>query len=203
MTVAPAAVAEIRTLLARAYAHDPLLAWVFPDEQHRLEATAAWLGVSVERYVAVGEVEHVREDGVLAAVALWRWPATPLAGPPDLLPTAGGLLRALVGVDRAAEIAAGFAAAAPPPADVPAAYLHFLAVAPGAQGRGLGGQLLDRVLARTRADGVPLRLDTTHPANLPFYAAHGLRVAGEGRLGSTGPAIWRLDSGNADGAAGS
>ena len=185
---------EIRTLLARAYAADPLLAWVFPDAQDRPEATAAWLGVSVERYLAAGEVEEAREDGVLTAVALWRQPTTALTGPPDLLPTAGGLLRAIIGPDRAAAVAAGFAAAPRPPDDVPGAYLHFLAVAPGAQGRGLGGRLLDRVLARSRADGVPLRLDTTNPANLPFYGSHGLTVAAEARLGPTGPLIWRLES---------
>ena len=183
---------EIRTLLARAYARDPLLVWVFPDEDTRRDSTAAWLGVTVERYLEVGEVEEVREDGVLEAVALWRRPPTTLTGPPDQLPTAFGLLRALVGAGRAAEVAAGFAAAPQPSADVPAAYLHFLAVAPGAQGRGLGTQLLDRVLARSRADGVPLRLDTTNPANLPFYEAHGLRVTTEARLGPTGPRIWRL-----------
>ena len=184
---------EIRTLLARAYAQDPLLAWVFPDEEHRLEATAAWLGVSVERYLSAGEVEQTRAGSALTAVALWRRPATTLTGPPDQLPTAGGLLRALVGADRAAEVAAGFAATPRLP-DAPCAYLHFLAVEPGAQGRGLGGELVDRVLGHARADGVPLRLDTTNPVNVPFYEAHGLRVAGEGRLGPTGPVIWRLES---------
>ena len=189
-----ASVPEIRTLLARAYAADPLLAWVFPDEQQRPDMTAAWLGVSVERYVELGEVEHVRVDGALAAVALWRRPGTASAGAPDQLPTAGGLLRAFLGADRAAEVAAGFAAAPRLPDDVPAAYLHFLAVAPAAQGRGLGGRLLDRVLARSRADGVPLRLDTTNAVNLPFYGAHGLTVRAQERLGPTGPAIWRLES---------
>ena len=185
---------EIRTLLARAYAQDPLLAWVFPDEQDRPEATAAWLGVTVERYLAAGEVELEREDDDLAGVALWRRPSTVLDGGSDRLPTAGGLLRALVGATRAAEVAAGFAAAPRLPADVPSAYLHFLAVAPGAQGRGLGGQLLDRVLERSRADGVPLRLDTTNPANLVFYESHGLSVRSEVRLGATGPVMWRLES---------
>ncbi|MFQ1001007.1 GNAT family N-acetyltransferase [Modestobacter sp. SSW1-42] len=189
-----ATAAEIRTLLARAYVADPLLTWVFQDDEDRLEATAAWLGVSVERHLEVGEVEHVREDGELAAVALWRRPGTVLAGPPGQLPTAGGLLQAIVGADRAADIAAGFAAAPRLPDDVPAAYLHFLAVAPDAQGRGLGGRLLDRVVARTRADGVLLRLDTTNPANLPFYRAHGLVVRAEERLGPTGPRIWRLET---------
>ncbi|MGY1855891.1 GNAT family N-acetyltransferase [Modestobacter sp. SYSU DS0290] len=187
-------VAEIRTLLARAHADDPLLAWVFPDARDRPEAAAAWLGVSAERYVAAGQVDLVR-DGALSAVALWRRPWTTLAGAPDLLPTAGGLLRAFVGAARAAEIAEGFAAARAQTADdVPCAYLHFLAVAPDAQGRGLGGRLLDGVLDRAAEDGVPLRLDTTNPANLPFYEAHGLRVRSEVRLGPTGPVMWGMES---------
>lgn len=190
-------VGEIRTLLARAYVADPLLAWVFPDEQDRPEATAAWLGVAVERYVAAGEVDVVRADGALTAVALWRRPSTTLAGGPELLPTSAGLLRALLGTARAAEVGAGFAAAraAAPADDEPAAYLHFLAVDPDARGRGLGGRLLDGVLARCRDDGVPLRLDTTHADNVPFYEAHGLRVRSTARLGPTGPVMWGMESG--------
>jgi hypothetical protein len=62
--------------------------------------------VSVERYVDAGEVDVVRGQR-LAAVALWRRPSTSLAGAPDLLPTAGGLLRALIGAARAVRDAAG------------------------------------------------------------------------------------------------
>ena len=194
-------VAEIRTLLARAYVDDPLLAWVFPDEGDRPEAAAAWLGVSVERYVAAGEVDVVREE-TLRAVALWRRPGTTLAGP-DVLPTAGGLLRAIAGPSRAAEVAEGFARVRAhwPEPDVPSAYLHFLAVEAGSRGRGLGGRLLERVLDRCRAEGVALRLDTTNAANLPFYEAHGLRVHSSARLGPTGPVMWGLE--HAAGAAGS
>lgn len=188
--------AEVRTLLARAYRCDPLMTWVFPQEEHRLEAAAAWLGVAVERYLARGEVDVVRDDG-LAAVALWRLPETSLDGP-ETLPTARGVLRAVVGAEHAAAVARGFALAreqAPVPAH-PHAYLHFLAVAPGSQRRGLGGRLLDDVLSRTRSLGVPLRLETTNPANVPFYEAHGLRVRAEARLGDTGPVLWALDSGS-------
>ena len=195
-------VAEIRTLLARAFVADPLMVWVFPDERDRQEALAAWLGVSVERYVEAGEVDVVREER-LAAVALWRRPSTSLAGPDDLLPSADGLLRAFVGADRAAEIAAGFAAvrARTPDDDVPSCYLHFLAVHPDARGRGLGGRLLRGVLDRSRAEGVPLRLDTTNPDNLPCYESHGRRVRSEARLGPAGPVRWGLQS--TTGAAGS
>jgi GNAT superfamily N-acetyltransferase len=128
-------------------------------------------------------------------VALWRRSTTTLVSDPELFPTAGGLLRAIVGPARAAEIAEGFATvrAQAPTTDAPCSYLHFLAVAPDAQGRGLGGRLLDDLLERSRAEGVGLRLDTTNPANLPFYEAHGLRVHSEVRLGPAGPVMWGME----------
>jgi GNAT superfamily N-acetyltransferase len=183
---------QVRGVLARAFSVDPLMAWIFPDAEHRPEATAAWLGLAVERYLASGQVETTQEDGVLTAVALWRMPGT--AGPEadGSLPTAPGLLRALVGSAHADTVAEGFAVvrAQAPPREEPHAYLHFLAVAPGAQGRGLGGRLLENMLARAAETGLPLCLDTTNPANLPFYEAHGLTRRSAVRLGPSGPTMW-------------
>ena len=62
--------AEVRTLLARAYRDDPLMAWVFPEEGQRLHGSAAWLGVAVERFLAGGRLESAIEDGALTAVVL-------------------------------------------------------------------------------------------------------------------------------------
>lgn len=188
--------AEIRTLLARAYRHDPLLEWIFPDAAHRSEAAAAWLGPSVERYVQFAQVDEL-VDARGSGAALWRAPGKVFPDD-DLLPSPSGLLRALIGERRAAEVAAGFAAAraSGPPVEQAVCYLHFLAVAPGSQGRGLGGQLLDGVLERSGLLGVPLRLDTTNPANLPFYETHGLRVCGAARLGDRGPVMWSLTTGS-------
>ena len=189
--------AEARTLLAHAFAGDPMFAWIFPDAAHRQESIAAWLGVAAERYLARGHAEAVREDGVLTGMALWRSPAAPAGGRADELPTPDGLLTALTGAAHAELVGRGFAAARAdqPPAPDPHAYLHFLAIAPGRQGRGTGSELLSRVLASTGAAGLPLRLDTTNPVNLPFYAAHGLAVRHEARLGDSGPVIWTLESG--------
>jgi ribosomal protein S18 acetylase RimI-like enzyme len=188
--------AEVRTLLARAFQDDPLMAWVFPEEETRPHAVAAWLGLTVERYLAGAQVEAVRDDGLLTAVALWRLPGWSPSGDPDELPTAGGLLQAVVGAGHAAQVADGFSAMreqAPPPEE-PRAYLHFLAVAPGTQGRGLGGTLLERVKEGAVAAGVPLRLETTNAVNLPFYRAHGLRLRSEARLGPSGPTMWALET---------
>jgi len=158
---------------------------------------AAWLGVAAERYLRDGTAEAVREDGVLTGLALWRSPDAPAAARSDELPTPDGLLTALTGAAHAAEVGRGFASARAelPEAPDPHAYLHFLAVRPGRQGSGVGGALLTRVLAATGAAGLPLRLDTTNPANLPFYASHGLQVRHEARLGPGGPVIWTLEVG--------
>jgi GNAT superfamily N-acetyltransferase len=186
---------EVRALVARAFFADPLMTWIFPDAEHRVESLAAWLGVAVERYLADGRAESAAPDGVLTAVALWRLPGTALPADDGSLPTSPGLLRALVGPAHAEAVAEGFAAVrghAPPPEE-PHAYLQFLAVAPGAQGRGLGGELLDRVVEQAAGARLPLRLDTTNPVNLPFYEAHGLQVRSEARLGPAGPTMWSLE----------
>lgn len=187
--------AEVRTLLARAYLQDPLLAWIFPEEDQRLHGCAAWTGVAVERYLVAGRVEAIRSDDALAAVALFRLPGDVLTPATEVLPTAGGLLQAIVGEAWAAQVAEGFAVAreqAPPP-ETPHAYLNFLAVAPGSQRNGHGGALLERVKAQSAEAGVPLRLETTNPVNLPFYESHGLAVRSEVRLGPSGPTMWALE----------
>ncbi len=80
-TATSADLPEIRRVLAEAFAADPMVPWIFPDGEHRLEATSAWPGLFAERYVHHGRAGVEEEgDGVLA-VALRRWP--------DQLPSAG------------------------------------------------------------------------------------------------------------------
>jgi GNAT superfamily N-acetyltransferase len=62
----------VRTVLARAYRANPLIAWVLPDPSTREEACAAWLGPSVDRYLAVGRVHVARSGGVVVGVAAWQ-----------------------------------------------------------------------------------------------------------------------------------
>ncbi|MEX6500905.1 GNAT family N-acetyltransferase [Pseudomonas zhanjiangensis] len=60
------------------------------------------------------------------------------------------------------------------------ARLEFLAVAPGLQGQGVGGALLQQTLSECRRRGcAAMALETGNPANLPFYQRHGWRQHGE------------------------
>lgn len=56
----------------------------------------------------------------------------------------------------------------------PAYYIWFIGVAPGLQGRGLGGDLLEELLADAAAMGRVPVLETSNLRNLAFYEKAGL-----------------------------
>ena len=188
-----ASVAEARTLLARAFVDDPLMAWFFPDEASRLHACAAMFGLFAEHYLEAGRVDVVRRDR-LVAVAMWRWPrpGDEPATPCESLPTRSGLMTALMGPARAAELGAAFSVIAGLRPPEPHAYLHLLGVDPQLQGQGLGGQVLAPGLTAARGAGLVACLETMNPANVPFYESHGFVVRHEIRLGAGGPMVWQM-----------
>lgn len=184
----PAEVPQIRTLLARAYEADPLLAWLFPEPATRLAATGAWLAPYVERYATVpGRVLVADEDGAVAGAALWRRPADTF-GAAHVVPGPGDVLAALLGPERARAVAEAMAAERDARPAGPHAVLHFLAVDAAQRGRGIGRALVEACVAATDE---PVLLETTNPTNLAFYAAVGFGVVGEVRLGD-GPTLWVL-----------
>lgn len=59
------------------------------------------------------------------------------------------------------------------------ARIEFIGVAPGQQGRGIGGALLTQTLAACRHHGCPgVALETGEPRNLALYRRHGLQQSG-------------------------
>jgi GNAT superfamily N-acetyltransferase len=193
--VAEISVVRARTVLARAFTHDPLMVWFFPDAEVRPHACAAMFGLFAEHYLVDGRVDvATRTEPV--GVAMWRWPGEKsLEQGPEQLPSIGGLMTGFMGAARAREVgtAMGVLDALRPPG--PYAYLHLLAVDPAASREGVGGELLERGLAAAREAGLVACLDTMNPANLPFYEAHGLSVRHEVRLGADGPTSWAMATG--------
>lgn len=185
-----------RTVLARAFADDPLMVWFFPDEDVRPHATAALFGLFAEHYLADGRVDVLsRPDPV--GVAMWQWPSPEDVEDtgPEELPSVGGLMTALLGLERAMEVGAAMGSLTELRPAAPHAYLHLLGVDPSAARQGGGGEILERGLAAARDAGLVACLDTMNPVNLPFYEAHGFTVRHEVRLGSDGPTSWAMATG--------
>jgi ribosomal protein S18 acetylase RimI-like enzyme len=191
--VAELTVIEARTLLARAFLDDPLMVWFFPDDGSRLHACAALFGLFAEHYLTAGRVDVVRRPHPVA-LAMWQWPAG--ASEPDdgSLPSTSGLMTALMGPGRAAELGGEMAVLGDVRPSKPYVHLHLLGVDPAVRHQGLGGEVLEQGLAAARRAGFVAALETMNPANVPFYEAHGLTVQREIQLGRGGPRVWAMST---------
>ena len=182
---------EGRTVIAAAFADDPLLAWIFPDSTLRMHATAAWLGLFVEAYADHGRMDVEMRDGMIAAVALWRIPAdAPLRL--SRSPALGGLLASIIGSERAAAIGEGLGVLGAAHPIHEHAYLHFLAVAPAHQKTGLGRRVIQPGLDAAAQRGLGVHLETTKLANVGFYRSLGFAVTSEFVLEPAGPKAWAM-----------
>jgi GNAT superfamily N-acetyltransferase len=69
-------------------------------------------------------------------------------------------------------------------------YLGILGVAPGHQGKGLGGVLVEPVLEACDRGGFVAHLESSNPRNLGFYERLGFVATDEYRLGgAAGPLL--------------
>jgi ribosomal protein S18 acetylase RimI-like enzyme len=71
-------------------------------------------------------------------------------------------------------------------------YLWALGVDPPYQGQGVGGQLLQPVLAEADAAGLPCYLETETERNVAFYRKHGFDVATAGPDPRQGVMVWTM-----------
>lgn len=76
----------------------------------------------------------------------------------------------------------------------PCWFLDLVAVAPAAQGQGLGRALVTHGLDRARADGCPAFLETGTPRNVPFYQSLGFQIVDKQQAPDGGPVIWFLQT---------
>ena len=70
----------------------------------------------------------------------------------------------------------------------PHVYVEYLAVDPAAQRSGVG-RLLGSVIEEAAGRDLPVYLETTKPANVPYYASFGFQVTGEAEL-PRGARVW-------------
>lgn len=183
--------AQARSIIAGAFAADPLIEWLFPPESgedgRRLDAIAAFYWPSVEAYAALG-TGHVAvyRDRVVGA-ALWSVPGS--GQPGQTLPSATGMARLLLG-DRLSQLAEGMRAARGEGEFPQGPYLHDLAVAADRRGEGIGATLIEAGLRDFGTENA--WLETTSPLNHGLYERAGFAEVHSARIGASGVTMTRM-----------
>lgn len=177
--------AHVSAMLARAFADDPAMAWIFPDPAERARRLPRLFALLFDD--DAGGMRLVTANG--EAATLWRGPGEATTSTVAILRQAWPFWRALgTRIPRALKVSAAIEAHMPPGEFW---YLHIAGCDPMAQGRGLGGDVvkagLDRVAKRW-----PAYLETATERNLGFYRALGFTVTDEWTVPGGGPRFWSM-----------
>ena len=191
MRVRPASRSDheaIAAALAAAFAGDPPLSFLLPDERTREPRLRRYYTALIPLYAATGSI-WTAADGTGAA--LWIAPGLYPPKTRESLP----LVPALAGVfaprlRRA--LGAQVAIDRHHPHDPPHWYLDYIGVEPAGQGRGLGSALLGPMLARCDTERRGAYLNAGSPRSRDLYLRPGFEVRSELRLPFGGPPVWRM-----------
>lgn len=152
--------------MVAAFAKDPVLRYLFPEEATYPSFAAAFFGHLFDKRVRKQTIWTVERG---ASTSIWEPPQTgnaSLDDTPSVQLPAGPLARVLA-YDRAVHAALPSA---------PFWYLGVLATHPASAGRGWGRAVMNAGLKRAAADGLPAILETSNPANVELYRRAGWEV---------------------------
>jgi len=179
-------------VLARAFFPDPLFTHVLPDEPHRAAALPAIMQMLVTYCQRYGECYTTA--GAVQAAAAWSAPGS--AATEERMMAAGfGAAAAAMGeaaTGRLLAVVEHFEALRARDVPDPHWYLMVVGVEPTLQGQGVGGRLLQPVLARADAAGLACYLETATLRDVEFYTRHGFQVLAEDDVPGVGEHYWTM-----------
>ena len=181
--------ARLGRALAEAFRTDPVWRWIAPDRARWDAHAQASFTADVRSALQKG---HVYTTDDRAGAAMWSPPG--VGRGIDLAKLRSGLAVArLLGPRRLApglRILQAMEKAHPRREHW---YLAMLGTHPDHQGRGVGSAVLTPVLDRCDRDGTPAYLESSNPANVPFYEHHGFVVTGSIQVAGSPPidTMWR------------
>ena len=175
-------------VLAEAFHDDPVMAWLFGDDERRTVPR-------LRRFFAIEGARHLQHPFVHttddhAGAAYWdppgRW-KTPFRHMVRLAPfmtlaMRQRIPRALRGLGKIE------GAHARHPDHY---YLAVLGTRPDRQGAGVGSALIQPVLDHCDEHGIGAYLESSKEQNIPFYRRHGFEVVEEVHL-PKGPSLWPM-----------
>lgn len=166
----------------RAFADDPVMRWLYPDDETFLTSDGAVFHEVMAGWLRLGEV-WCTDD--CAALAVWIPPGRPEVPPapgPDSSaesPAAGTSPSNEPSEDLLDRFSIlGPLMAANTPAD-DHWYLQLLATHPDWQRQGLGAALMQSMFERADTEGLPCHLETETFVNVAYYRRHGFDVTSE------------------------
>jgi ribosomal protein S18 acetylase RimI-like enzyme len=184
---------KVADITAEAFADDPVNRWVFGSPR---AIQSAFRVMMREMYLKHGQCYLHGDDGATA----WLTPGVdaPFTGWTGLQFALGqarfGSKGAMKRASRLGEIMAEHHP------ETPHMYLFTIGTTQAARGKGVGKALLAPVLAACDAQGVPVYLENSNPANTGFYRAYGFERIGLFEVGEGGPVMepmWRAPTGGA------
>lgn len=158
-------------ILVSAFAADPAVRWMYPGAEQYDANFPAFVRAFAGRAFAHGTADTITPQ---SAVALWL--------PPGVSPDEASVVEVLqrsVDEARLLEVFSLLEQMGAFHPEGPHWYLPLIGVAPFGQGRGSGGALLQRGLARCDEDHVPVYLEATSVRSVPLYERFGFKVVGE------------------------
>lgn len=166
---------DIVELWVEAFADDPYLRWIQPDDERWTTFGAAWMTFIVDLVFERGHTYLA--DPVDVAVA-WVPPDVAVVGPDDVA-RGRSIIAEHAGEALADDALSTIMNARAHALDEPHWTLQYIGVRPGRQGAGLGAAAMAPILSVCDAEVLACGLVSTNPKNVPFYERHGFRVDAE------------------------
>ncbi len=178
--------------MGEAFLHDPLWQYLVPDQSRRAQVVSLSMSILVRYSLLYGRIYTTSS---LDGIACWLPPG-------ETTPSFSRLIR--IGV-RSAPLQLGWTGFRRYMAvesysgkihkDIAPGnhwYLWGLGVKPSHQGQGIGGMLIQPVLAQADIDRLPCYLETMNERNVPFYEKHGFRVVSDGAVPVHKLRVWAM-----------
>jgi ribosomal protein S18 acetylase RimI-like enzyme len=173
--------------MARAFHDDPLICFILRDEATLAEKMPRLFKLLFKLGLPHGACDVT--EGYEAA-ALWR-PPSEWEIPWWQYITNGAEFLGIFGLGGARQVTGVMDVIEKQHPHEPHWYLQAIGTDTAKQGKGFGGVVIRRGLAKADAAGMPAYLESSKETNIPIYQSFGFQVTGEIKL-PNGPTLWPM-----------
>ncbi|MCW2093420.1 UNVERIFIED_ORG: ribosomal protein S18 acetylase RimI-like enzyme [Rhodococcus erythropolis] len=185
---------SVANVLSAAFQDDPVMQWLWPDASDRVpRLTRLYKTIVLRQHFPAQTVDVAQDEaGNIGGVALWARPdkwKTPRTTQLAMMP---GLVRAYgswAGLQRGAQLEASTEQSHPL---TPHWYLATIGTDSEVRGSGFAHALIRSRLNTCDQEKSAVYLESSNPANLPYYRRFGFEVSAEISIPDGGPVLWGM-----------